>query len=113
MASLIKGIPVTLYERTKTDEDAFHSPIYTETPVIVENVLITPIDSTAVVTELQLTGHRLAYELSIPKGDTHSWENCVVEFFGQKWRVYGGVKQYMDKLVPLDWNKKVQVECYG
>ena len=39
MAALIKGIPVTLYERTKTGEDAFHEPIYTEIPVIVENVL--------------------------------------------------------------------------
>lgn len=43
MAALIKGIPVTLYERTKTGEDAFHEPVYAETPVTVENVLITPV----------------------------------------------------------------------
>lgn len=109
----IKGIPVTLYEKTQTGEDAFHDPVYTETPVTVENVLITPVDNAAVVTELQLTGRRLAYELCIPKGDTHRWEGSTVEFFGQKWRVFGGVSQYIEDLVPLAWNRKVQVERYG
>ena len=33
-----------------------------------------------------------------------------MEFFGQKWRVYGGASQYIEALVPLAWNKKVQVE---
>ena len=33
MAALIKGIPVTLYERTKTGEDAFHEPDNADTPV--------------------------------------------------------------------------------
>ena len=41
----IKGIPVTLYEKTQTDEDAFHDPVYTEMPVTVENVLVTPADA--------------------------------------------------------------------
>ena len=68
MAALIKGIPVTLYERTKTGEDAFHEPIYTEIPVIVENVLITPVDSAASPTELQLSGRHLVCE---PVSYTH------------------------------------------
>ena len=55
----------------------------------------------------------LAYELCIPKGDAHSWDDVTVEFFGQKWRTYGGVQQYIEELVPLDWNKKVKVERYG
>lgn len=108
----IKGIPVILYERAGAGEDAFHEPLYTETPVTVGNVLVTPADAAAVVTELQLTGRHLAYELCIPKGDSHHWENCTVEFFGQKFRVYGGTQQYIDSLVPLDWNKKVKVERY-
>ena len=78
MAALIKGIPVTLYERTKTGEDAFHEPVYAETPVTVENVLITPVDSAASPTELQLSGRHLVYELCIPKADTHKWEGCGV-----------------------------------
>lgn len=112
MAALIKGIPVTLYERTKTGEDAFHEPAYAETPVTVENVLITPVDSAASPTELQLSGRHLVYELCIPKADTHKWEGCAVEFFGKRWRVLNGVQQYITQLTPLDWDKKVQVERY-
>lgn len=108
----IRGIPVILYERVKTGEDEAHEPIYTETPVTVENVLVTPLDASAVVTELDLTGRHLAYELAIPKADAHAWEGCAVEFFGRKFRVYGSVQQYMEDLVPLDWNKKVQVERF-
>lgn len=112
MAALIKGIPVTLYERTQTGEDAFHEPIYAETPVTVDNVLITPVDSAASPTELQLSGRHLIYELCIPKADTHEWEGCTVEFFGKRWRVLNGVQQYITQLTPLDWDKKVQVERY-
>ena len=109
----IKGIPVTLYEKTQTDEDAFHDPVYTEMPVTVENVLVTPADAAAIADEVQLNGHHLAYELCIPKGNAHSWDDVTVEFFGQKWHTYGGVQQYIEELVPLDWNKKVKVERYG
>ena len=112
MAALIKGIPVTLYERTKTGEDAFHEPVYAETPVTVENVLITPVDSAALPTELQLSGRHLVCELCIPKGDTYKREGCAVEFFGKRWRVMNGVQQYITQLTPLDWDKKVQVERY-
>ena len=48
----IKGIPVTLYEKTQTDEDAFHDPVYTEMPVTVENVLVTPADAAAIADEV-------------------------------------------------------------
>ena len=110
--ALIKGIPVVLYQRTAAGRDQANAALYTETPVTVENVLVTPVGAAAVTTPLQLEGRRAAYELCIPKGDKHSWEGCTVEFFGQKWRVVGSVTQYIDALVPLCWNKKVQVERY-
>lgn len=112
MATLIKGIPVVLHERTQTGVDGFKEPVYTETSTIVENVLVTPADASAVTDELQLSGRHLAYELSIPKGDSHTWDGCIVEFFGKKWRVFGGVQEYIEALVPLDWNRKVKVERY-
>lgn len=112
MAALIKGIPVTLYERTKTGEDAFHEPVYAETSVTVENVLITPVDSAASPTELQLSGRHLVYELCIPKADTHKWEGCAVAFFGKTFRTCGGAVQGIEAMIPLRWNKKVQVERY-
>lgn len=113
MASLIKGIPVVLYERTPTGKDDLDETLYTETPVTVPNVLVTPATAEAVVSELQLNGHRLAYELCLPKGDAHTWEGCRVEFFGQRFRVYAPPTEYIEALTPLDWNRKVKVERYG
>ena len=112
MAALIKGIQVTLYQRTQTGTDAFGAPTYTETPVTVENVMATPVAADAVVNGQQLSGRRLVYELCIPKVDSHSWESCRVEFFGQTFRAFGPVTEYIDAMTPLDWNRKVKVERY-
>lgn len=113
MASLIKGITVTLYDRVVCGEDDFKNPMYWEEPVEVENVLVTPAESDDITTDLQLHGKRVVYELSIPKVDTHIWEDRTVEFFGQKWRTFGFCKQYIPENTPLDWNRKIKVERYG
>ena len=109
---MLKGIDIILYEKTQTGEDAFHAPIYEETPVTVHNVLVGEPSAEEVTTELQLTGRRLAYTLAIPKGDAHDWDNVRVEFFGQTFRTCGGVVQGIESMVPLCWNKKVQVVRY-
>ena len=106
---MLKGIDIILYEKTKTGEDAFHAPIYTETPVTVHNVLVGEPATEDIVNDLQLYGRRLAYTLAIPKGDAHSWEDAKVEFFGQAFRTCGGVAQGIESMIPLCWNKKVQV----
>lgn len=36
-----------------------------------------------------------------------------MEFFGRKWRTFGGVIQGIEDMLPLPWNKKVKVERYG
>lgn len=113
MAGMIRGISVTLYERTQTGTDAFSAPVFRETPVEVENVLVTPVAAEAVVQDLQLYGKRAAYELCLPKGDTHRWDDCRVDFFGQTWRVYTPPREYIEAQLPLDWNRKVRVERYG
>ena len=109
---MLKGIDIILYEKTKTGEDGFHDPIYEESPVTVHNVLVGEPSAEEITTELQLTGRRLAYTLAIPKGDTHDWDDVTVEFFGRKWRTYGGVTEGIEELLPLAWNKKVKVERY-
>lgn len=109
---MLKGIDITLYVKTKTGEDGFHDPIYTETPVMVHNVLVGQPSAEEITTELQLTGRRIAYTLAIPKGDANDWNDVRVEFWGQKFRTCGGAVQGIDALVPLCWNKKVQVERY-
>ena len=109
---MLKGIDVILYEKTKTGEDAFHAPIYTETPVTVHNVLVGEPATEDIVNDLQLYGRRLAYTLALPKGNANDWHNVTVEFFGQKFRTYGDVVQGIENLIPLCWNKKVKVERY-
>ena len=107
---MLKGIDIILYEKTKTGEDAFHAPIYTETPVTVHNVLVGEPATEDIVNDLQLYGRRLAYTLALPKGDANDWHNVTVEFWGQKFRTYGDVVQGIENLIPLCWNKKVKVE---
>lgn len=113
MAALIKGIDVTLYEKTDAGTDAFNQPIYTQTPVVVHNVLVAPVQSVAITDTLRLHGKRIEYELSIPKGDAHSWEDSTVEFFGEQWRTVGFVERWLEDRVPLDWNGTIKVERYG
>lgn len=115
MVSLIKGIMVTLYEKSVQGTDAFKATVYTETAVAVENVLISPVDAGngEIVDDNQLRGRKETYELSIPKKNTNVWENVTVEFWGKKWKTVGPVQQLMTEHVPLDWDRKVRVERYG
>ena len=110
---MIHGITVRLYVKTQTGTDDFGAPVFDETPKEVCNVLVGEPTSEDIVSSLQLYGKRIAYTLAIPTGDEHDWEDVTVEFFGQKFRTYGGVTQGIDTLIPLCWNKKVKVERYG
>ena len=109
---MIKGITVTLMSRTQTGTDPMGAPIYEDTEVYIDNVLVTPVSSDDVVNQQALTGRKAVYTLAIPKGDTNDWENQRVDFFGQSWRVFGIPTQGIDDLIPLAWNKKVMVERY-
>ena len=108
----IKGITVTLISKIETGEDPFGKPIYEDVEIPVENVLVSPTSSDDVVNTLSLTGRKAVYTLAIPKGDTNTWENQEVRFFGDRWRVFGIPLQGINELIPLDWNKKVTVERY-
>lgn len=109
----MRGISITLYTTTQTGTDEFNRPIYAETPVTVENVLIGEPSTDDIVAEINMTGKRLAYTLAIPKGDTNDWTDKTVEFFGERFKTIGEPTQGIDHLIPLSWNKKVKVERYG
>ena len=109
---MIKGIPVKLYERTLSGTDEFDHPVYTETPVIVENVLVAPALTQEILNTLNLTGKKAIYNIAIPKGDSHTWKDCRVDFFGQPWRVIGLPQQGIDENIPGSWNQKWMVERY-
>jgi len=108
----MQGIDIILYDKQKTGEDAFGHPVYAETPVTVENVLVGEPTSDEVTDALNLYGKHVAYTLAIPKGDENTWTDRTVEFFGEKFRVIGHPTQGLDHLIPLAWNKKVRVEHY-
>lgn len=107
------GITITLYNRTQTGTDEFNAPIYTETAEQIENVLIGEPSTDDITDTLTLYGKRLAYTLGIPKGDTHTWTDRTVEFFGERFRTIGEPTMGIEHLIPLSWNKKVKVERYG
>lgn len=110
----MRGITVTLYERTATGaRDAFNKEIYTELPVQVHNVLITPAGETGeeLLDATDLVSCSADYTLAIPKGDTHRWiVGCRVDFFGDSFRIVGKPTKGIDALIPLSWNMKVRVE---
>ena len=109
----MKGITVTLYERVQTGTDPFGHPVYEETPVQVDNVLVAPASVTESLDMQHLTGKKAVYNIAIPKGDQHTWEDNRVDFFGESWRVLSFPQQGIDEMIPLDWNQKWMVERYG
>lgn len=109
----IRGITITLYDVVQTGTDPLNKPIYTETPVAVDNVLVAPVNSTEQFETFNLTGRKAVYQMAIPKGDSHEWTaGKKVRFFDADWRIIGIPTEGIDELIPLDWNKKVQVERY-
>lgn len=108
----IKGIPVKLSVKTQTGIDGFNRPTYEVFQEVVENVLVGEPYAEDVVNEINLSGKRIAYVLAIPKGDTHTWENTEVEFWGMTFKTVGIPTQGIDDNIPLQWNKKVKVERY-
>ena len=108
----LRGITVTLLERTQTGTDAFNKPIYKETGTEVANVLVSPATEAGeeLLEQLNLTGRKAVYTLALPKGDNHHWEGNRVSFFGETWQVIGIPTEGIEAMIPLGWNRKVQVE---
>ncbi|HFI0645823.1 TPA: hypothetical protein ACGO4K_001644 [Streptococcus suis] len=109
----IKGVPVVLIDKQVTGKNSFGHPKFEDVEIVVENVLIAPASTEDITNQINLTGKKVAYTLAIPKGDVHNWTNKEVRFFGQRWRTVGEPLEGLDHLIPLEWNKKVQVERYG
>lgn len=108
----MRGITVVLYDKVQIGQDPFGEPIYEEVPEEVENVIVAPASASDITEQLQLYGKHAVYTLAIPKGDQHEWRDRKVCFFGQDFRSFGPPTEGIDSLIPLSWNKKVQVERY-
>ncbi len=99
-----------MINKVKKQTDPFGKSITTEESTTVDNVLVAPLTSEELINELNLTGRKIAYQLAIPKGDTHNWENAEVEFFEERFRTVGSPTRGIEEMIPLDWNMKVKVE---
>lgn len=110
--ALIKGMTVVLREKIMTGKDPFNDPIYEYVDKEVENVLIAPASTDDIVSSQNLYGKKAVYTLAIPKGDTNTWTDNIVVFFGKEWQVFGIPMEGMTGNIPLDWDKKVMVKRY-
>lgn len=111
--SRLNGITITLYDQVQTGVDGFNHPTYAEVGVAVMDVLVAPLTSTEILDTYNLTGRRAVYQLGIPKGDTHDWTaGKKVHFFNSDWRILAIPTEGIEDMIPLKWNKKVQVERY-
>lgn len=115
---MIRGTTVTLFVRTQTGVDALNAPIFEETPVQVENVLIGQPTADDIVTATNLYGKKLLCILGIPKGDTHDWADARVSWAapdGQTitLQTFGFPEMGVEANVPGPWHKKVRCAAYG
>lgn len=109
----MRGMTVQLAVKTKTGVDEFNSPVYSETLVDVNDVLVGQPSTDDLVTTLELTGKHIAYVLGIPKGDTHEWIDTDVIIWGERFRTIGFPQTGIQENIPLRWGKNVKVERYG
>lgn len=109
----MRGVTVTLYGKTRTGDDPFGTPVYTETAERVDNVLVGEPSTDDITTSTDLFGKRIDYMLGIPKGDTHEWKDRRVEWTDACGRTircetFGFPITGVEHLVPTPWHMKVR-----
>ena len=109
----MKGVSVILHIKTQTGVDAFNNPVYADSTETVENVLIGQPTTEEIDSTISLYGKKIEYMLGIPKGDTHNWEDTIVEFWGNRYRTFGMTIQGIEANIPTPWHKKIRVERDG
>ena len=136
----ITGIDVILYKNIQTGTDPFGAPIYSlgkdalpsndlypaedlfpnNNYDIVSNVLVGQPSDEEIITAVNLYGKRISYMLAIPKGDTHDWQDKIIEWtdaYGQTHRckTFGfpitAIEANLPRRVP--WHMKVRCEKFG
>lgn len=107
------GVSVILHIKTQTGVDAFNNPVFADATETVKNVLIGQPATEEIDSTLSLYGKKIDYMLGIPKGDTHNWEDTIVEFWGNRYRTFGMTIQGIEANIPTPWHKKIRVERDG
>lgn len=113
MGQRLKGETVKLISKMQTGTDPFDAPVYEETEITVENVLVGQPEAKDITDELNLSGKRIAYVLGIPKGDANTWYDTFVIVRGERCRTIGKPVYGTPQNMPMWWCGKVSVERYG
>lgn len=112
----LHGVTVQLIQKAETGEtDGFGHPVCSETTVRVANVLVAPVSGQEIPENLSLEGRKVVYQLGVPKGDNHNWEDTKVILpapFSGTYRTVGMSAVGIEDMIPLSWNRKVLVERY-
>lgn len=109
----MKGVTITLKVKTKTGDDDFGQPVYTETDTEIHDVLVGEPSTEDIQNAITSYGKRVAYTLAIPKGDTNTWCKCKVALpapWSETFNVIGDAVMGIEENIPLRWNKKVYLE---
>ena len=112
----MRGVTVTLVEKTQTGTDDLNRPIYEDSYIDVDNVLVGEPTSDEIANTMSLYGKQVKYTLAIPKGDTNEWTDTEVippSPFEGKYKTIGYPTAGIEANIPLSWNKKVKLERYG
>ena len=114
----MRGTTVTLYELTQTGVDELGVPIYAETPVTVENVLVGEPSTEDIATSTALYQKQIKYMLGIPKGDAHDWMDRKVSWtdsYGitHVCMTFGFPITGIEANIPTKWHMKVRCEDFG
>lgn len=113
----MRGQKVTLFYKTQIGVNSFYEPIFEETAVEVDNVLIGEPTTDDIVSSTDLFGKKIMFVLGIPKGDTHDWTDKKISWvnaYGETITVrsFGFPITGVEELIPTPWHKKVRVEAY-
>ena len=111
----MKTVTVTLIKKTQSGTDPFNQPVYEESEVSVDGVLVGEPSTDDITNAFTTYGSRLAYTLAIPKGDSNDWTDTYVilpEPFAGRYHTVGIATAGIEGNIPLRWNKKVHLERY-
>ena len=107
------GIDVTLISKVQVGVSGFNYPVYEDVEITVSNVLVGEPTTDDIESNLTTYGQKTSYTLGIPKGDTNVWEEGEVILpvpFEGRYKVIGHPTAGIEENIPLQWNKKVNLE---
>lgn len=111
----MKTVTVTLIKKTQSGTDPFNQPIYDESEVSVDGVLVGEPSTEDITNAYTRYGSKVVYTLAVPKGDDNDWNDTGVilpEPFAGRYHTVGIPTAGIEGNIPLRWNKKVHLESF-